>query len=112
MSSANSSGGARPRREKANLHPGRIVLEAQTKQCIPVEKQADDLHAKETQTARAAAIQQGHAWVSEMEANMMVEQAMQEAVKARPVKPKRMVSQQWPTDIYDTPHVNSEDTSC
>ena len=111
MSSANSSGSARPRREKANLHPGRLILDSQIKRRTPAEKQADDLRAKEIQSTRAAAVQQGHAQVSEMEANMEVEQGMQEAAKAKPVKPKGRFSQQRPTDICDTPRVDGEDMS-
>lgn len=77
MSAEISSGVQRPRREKANLHPGLLVRDTQTKRCTPVEKQADDLRAKEIKDARAAAMEQGRARVSEMEAAMEVSQAQQ-----------------------------------
>ena len=84
----NSSATPRPRREKANLHPGRLVLDTQMKRCTLAEKHTADLHAKEIQAARNAAIQQGCAWVSEMEETMEVEQAEQATAKVKPVRPK------------------------
>lgn len=74
-----SSNTHRPRREKANLHPGRIILETQTKRRTPAQKKADDLRAQEAIDAQAAAIQQAHARVSEMETAMEVRQVTQEA---------------------------------
>ena len=56
-----SSNVNRLQREKANLHPGRIILETQTKWHTPAQKKADDLHAQEVIDAQAAAIQQAHA---------------------------------------------------
>jgi len=51
-----SSGIQHPRREKANLHPGLLVCDMQTKQRTPVEKQANNLHAKEIKDACATAM--------------------------------------------------------
>ena len=60
MSANDSSAGGRPRREKANLHPGRIILDTQNKRRTPAEKKADDVYAEEVKNAREAALQQGH----------------------------------------------------
>jgi len=108
MSANNPSGGQRPRREKANLHPGQIVLDTQAKRRTPVEKRADDLRAQQIKDACATAVQQGCARVSEMEATMEVEQARQEAVKAKPVRPRWGGSQGRPTKT--APRADSEDS--
>ncbi|KIO06947.1 hypothetical protein M404DRAFT_24093 [Pisolithus tinctorius Marx 270] len=84
-----ASSNIRPRREKANLHPGRIVLEAQTQRRTPAQKKADDLRAQEVIDAQAAAIQQAHARVREMETAMEVRQVIQGAAKAKPVRPRQ-----------------------
>jgi len=106
-----SSNTHRPRREKANLHPGRIILETQTKQCTPAQKKADDLCAQEAIDAQAAAIQQAHAWVSEMETTMEVRQVTQEAAKAKPVRPRQApASRGRPTNIPTQPHVEGENS--
>ena len=99
----NSSATPRPRREKANLHPGRLVLDTQTKWRTPAEKHAADLRAKEIQAARNAAIQQGCAWVSEMEETMEVEQAEQATAKVKPVRPKWGPGEGRPTNISGLP---------
>ena len=59
MSANDSSAGGRPRQEKANLHPGRIILDTQNKRRTPAEKKADDVYAEEVKNAREAALQQG-----------------------------------------------------
>lgn len=74
MSTNDSSGGGRPQRVKANLHPGRIILDSQIKRRTPAEKHADDLRAHEDRDAHETAIQQGLVRVSEMEAAMEIEQ--------------------------------------
>jgi hypothetical protein len=61
----------------------------QSKQCTPQEKKTADMRAKAIKDAHATAIQQGCARVGEMEATMEV-QAMQEAAKAKPVRPRRV----------------------
>jgi len=108
MSANNPSGGQCPHREKANLHPGQIVLNTQAKRHTPVEKRADNLHAQQIKDAHATAVQQGCTQVSEMEAIMEVEQARQEAVKAKLVRPRWGGSQGRPTKT--APHANSEDS--
>jgi len=106
-----SSNTHRPRREKANLHPGRIILETQTKRCTPAQKKADDLRAQEAIDAQAAAIQQAHARVSEMETAMEVRQVTQEAAKAKPVRPRQApASRGRPTNIPAQPHVEGENS--
>lgn len=113
MSAEISSGIQRPRREKANLHPGLLVRDTQTKRRTPVEKQADDLRAKEIKDARAAAMEQGHARVSEMEAAMEVSQAQQGTGKAKPVRPRPRprpgIGQGRPTNLSGPPRVDGED---
>ena len=110
MSTNNSTGGHRPRQEKANLHPGQIILDLQIKQRTTVEKQADDLHAQATKDAQAATIQLGCTQVSKMEATMEAEQVMQRAVKAKPVRPaKRVGSQKRPMYISAAPRAEGED---
>jgi len=110
MSTNNSTGGHRPRREKANLHPGQIILDSQIKRRTTAEKQADNLCAQATKDAQAATIQLGCARVSEMEATMEAEQVMQRAVKAKPVRPaKRAGSQKRPTYISAAPRAEGED---
>ena len=106
MSANNSSVGGRPRREKVNLHPGRIILDTQNKQHTPAEKKADDFHAEEVKNAREAALQQGHERVHEMEATMVVTQSMKGAVRVMPVKPKLRVRQRRPTSINTAPRVD------
>lgn len=97
MSANDSSAGGRPRREKANLHPGRIILDTQNKRRTPAEKKADDVYAEEVKNAREAALQQGRERVHEMEATMAVTQNAKGAVRAMPVKPKPRVRQRRPT---------------
>jgi len=110
MSTNNSTGGQRPRREKANLHPGQIILDSQIKRRTTAEKQADDLCAQATKDARAAAIQQGCARVSEMEATIEAKQVVQRAVKAKPVRPAKWGgSQKRPTHISTAPRAEGED---
>jgi len=113
MSAEISSGIQRPRREKANLHPGLLVRDTQTKRRTPVEKQADDLHAKEIKDARTAAMEQGHARVSEMEAAMEVSQAQQGTGKVKPVRPRPRlrpgIGQGRPTNLSGPPRVDGED---
>jgi len=108
MSTNNSSGGQHPRREKANLHPGQIVLNSQVKQRTPVEKRANNLRAQEIKDACAAAVQQGCTRVCEMEAAMEVEQARQDTVKAKPVRPRWGGNQGRPTKIGAAPRADSE----
>ena len=98
MPADNSSVG-RPRREKVNLHPGRIILDAKNKQRTPAEKKADDLWAREVESACEAALQQGCDQVHEMEATMAAMQSVKGAVKIKPVKPKPRVRQSRPTSI-------------
>ncbi|KAI6139092.1 hypothetical protein BKA82DRAFT_24595 [Pisolithus tinctorius] len=82
-----------PRREKANLHLGQIVLDTQA------IKDAQDV-----------AIQQGGAWIREMEATMEVSQSMEDAVeKMKPVKPTRGAIQKKLTNIPIAPHDNDQD---
>jgi len=102
--SANNSSVGRPRQEKANLHPGHIILNTQNKRRTPAEKKADDLRAKEVKSAREAALQQGCNRVQEMEATMAVMQSMKEAGRVKPVKPKLRVRQARPTGINTAPH--------
>ncbi|KAI6123031.1 hypothetical protein EDD16DRAFT_705173 [Pisolithus croceorrhizus] len=106
MSTNDSSGGGRPRRVKANLHPGRIILDSQIKRRTPAEKHADDLRAHEDRDARETAIQQGLVRVSEMEAAMEIEQASQDGSKAKPVRPRRGTDQRRLTPLSGTPHVD------
>ncbi|KAI6152690.1 hypothetical protein BKA82DRAFT_4013093 [Pisolithus tinctorius] len=75
--------------EKANLHPGRIVLKARTQWHTPAQKKADDLRVQEVIDAQAAAIQQAHARVREMETAMEVRQVIQGTAKAKPVRRDR-----------------------
>ena len=96
---ANNSSVGCPRREKANLHPGQIILDTQNKRRTPAEKKADDLHAREVKSAREAALQQGCDRVHEMEATMAAMQSVKGAVKIKPVKPKPRVRQSRPTSI-------------
>ena len=100
-----SSNVHRPRREKANLHPGRIILETQTKQRTPAQKKANDLHTQEVIDAQAAAIQQAHARVGEMEVAMEVAQATQGTAKVKPVRPRQAPRS---THIPVQPHVEGE----
>ena len=102
MPADNSSVG-RPRREKANLHPGRIILDAKNKRRTPAEKKADDLRAREVESAREAALQQGCDRVHEMEATMAVVQSAKEAVKVKPVKPRPRIRQGRLTSINTAP---------
>ena len=102
MPADNSSVG-RPRREKANLHPGRIILDAKNKRRTPAEKKADDLRAREVESARKAALQQGCDRVHEMEVTMAVVQSAKEAVKVKPVKPRPRIRQDRPTSINTAP---------
>ncbi|KAI6155778.1 hypothetical protein BKA82DRAFT_4349007 [Pisolithus tinctorius] len=105
MSADDSSRSHRPRREKANLHPGQIVLDAQVKRRTSSQKKADDSRAKDLSDARTAVVQQGCTQILEMEVTMEVEQATQDAVKAKPVKPKPKPKgrQGRPTNISDLP---------
>lgn len=106
MSAASNN---RPRREKANLHPGRVILEMQTKRRTPAEKKADDLRAQEVIDAQAAAIQQAHARVTEMEIAMEARQLSQDAAKVRPIKPRRArASVGKPTNIPIHPCAEGE----
>ena len=100
-----SSNVNRLQREKANLHPGRIILETQTKWHTPAQKKADDLHVQEVIDAQAAAIQQAHARVSEMEAAMEVTQATQDTAKVKPVRPRQVPRS---TNIPVQPRVEGE----
>ena len=104
--SANNSSVGHPQQEKANLHPGHIILDAQNKRHTPAEKTADDLHAKEVKSAHEAALQQGCDQVQEMEATMAVMQSMKQVVRAKLVKPRLRVRQGRPTSINTTPHVD------
>ena len=104
--SANNSSVGRLRWEKANLHPGHIILNRQNKQHTPAEKKANDLHAKEVKSAHEAALQQGCNRVQEMEATMAVMQSAKQAVRAKPVKPRPRVRQGRPTSINTAPHVD------
>ncbi|KAI6110927.1 hypothetical protein EDD16DRAFT_1710592 [Pisolithus croceorrhizus] len=106
MSTNDSSGGGRPRQVKANLHPGRIILDSQIKRRTPAEKHADDLRVHEDRDARETAIQQGLVRVSEMEAAMEIEQASQDGSKAKPVRPRRGTDQRRLTPLSGTPHVD------
>ncbi|KIM51189.1 hypothetical protein SCLCIDRAFT_33648 [Scleroderma citrinum Foug A] len=96
-----SSNTQRLQQEKANLHPGRILLETQTKRHTPAQKKADDLHAQQVINAQAAAIEQAHACIREMEATMEARQGTQNTAKAKPVELVRQapVSRERPTNI-------------
>ena len=78
-------------------------------QLTPVEKQADDLCAKEIKDARATAMEQGHVRVSEMEAAIEVSQAQQGAGNGKPVRPRPGIGQGRPTNLSGPPHVDGED---
>ncbi|KAI6140532.1 hypothetical protein BKA82DRAFT_32259 [Pisolithus tinctorius] len=105
MSADDSSRSHCPQREKANLHPGQIVLDAQVKRRTSSQKKADDSRAKDLSDACTAVVQQGCTRILEMEATMEVEQATQDTVKAKPVKPKPKPKgrQGRPTNISDLP---------
>ena len=96
----------RPRQEKANLHPGRIILETQIKRHTSAQKKADDLRMQEAIDAQAAATQQAHARVSKMETAMEDRQVTQDAAKAKPVRPRQApASRGRPTNIPVQPRV-------
>ena len=103
-----SSNTQRPRREGANLHPGRILLDMQTKQRTPAEKKADDLRAQQVIDAQAAAIQQAHARIKEMEATLEARQVTENAAKATPVKPARRAPARRPTNIPVQPLIEGK----
>ncbi|KAI6145843.1 hypothetical protein BKA82DRAFT_4016052 [Pisolithus tinctorius] len=108
----------------ANLHPGRIVLEVRTQWHTPAQKKADDLRMQEVIDAQAAAIQQAHTRVREMETAMEApasrdpgqeisppvvmetRQAIQVAAKAKSVRPRRgpVSLQGKPGNIVVQPH--------
>ena len=107
-----SSNTQRLRQEKANLHPGRILLETQTKRHTPAQKKADNLHAQQVINAQAAAIEQAHACIREMEATMEARQGTQNTAKAKPVKPVRQapVSRERPTNIPVKPLIEGKNS--
>jgi len=78
----------RPKRRAANVHPGRVLLEGQTKRRTSAQKQADDDSARETLAAKVAALQKGHQRVSDIEEQMKMDQGNDTFVIARPLKPR------------------------
>ncbi|KAI6008313.1 hypothetical protein F5J12DRAFT_892293 [Pisolithus orientalis] len=94
--------------KESQLHPGRIVLEVQTKQCTPAQKKADDLHVQEVINAQATAIQQAHAQVSKMETAMEAGQVIQDTAKAKPVRLRQVPASSRSTNTPIQPCI--EDT--
>lgn len=96
-------GSGRPHREKANLHPGQVLLDLQGKRRTPEEKNADNMRAKALKEARTAAIQQACVRVGEIEAAMSVEQSTQDTVRAKPVRPRMRSNQARPMNVTVMP---------
>ncbi|KAI6011395.1 hypothetical protein BKA83DRAFT_4131947 [Pisolithus microcarpus] len=57
----------RPRRSKANLHLGQIILDAQNQRCTSEQKQADDENLQRAKDAELAATQKAYEHVGAME---------------------------------------------
>lgn len=66
------------------------------------------MQAKALKEAQAVVIQQGCAWVGEMEAAMSVAQSTQEAVRVKPVKPRIGSNQGRPMNVPTMPCAASE----
>ncbi|KAI6156936.1 hypothetical protein BKA82DRAFT_25941 [Pisolithus tinctorius] len=76
----------RPKRQVANVHPGRIVLDSQPRRQTSAEKEANNECAREALAKKVAALKRGYQWISEIEDEMEVNQSGV-ATGAKPIKP-------------------------
>ncbi|KAI6034660.1 hypothetical protein BKA83DRAFT_4121728 [Pisolithus microcarpus] len=76
----------RPKRQAANVHPGRIILDNQPKRQTSEQKEADTKHTREALTVKVAAMKKGYQHVSDIKDRMEIEQSS--AISSdKPVKP-------------------------
>ncbi|KAI5999715.1 hypothetical protein EDD15DRAFT_2363045 [Pisolithus albus] len=78
----------RPRRSKANLHPGRILLESQIQRRTSEQKQADDEVLQQAKDAELAATQKAYERVGAMERAMATRQTQGSTLSEKPIRPK------------------------
>ncbi|KAI5989967.1 hypothetical protein EDD15DRAFT_2198317 [Pisolithus albus] len=77
-----------PRRSKANLHPGQIILDSQIQRCTSDQKQADDEALQQAKDAESATTQEAYKRVGMMESAMAVKQTQESTRSEKPVRPK------------------------
>ncbi|KAI5980693.1 hypothetical protein EDD15DRAFT_2205352, partial [Pisolithus albus] len=76
-----------PRRSKANLHPGQIILDSQIQRRTSEQKQADDEALQQAKDAESAATQEAYKRVGMMESAMAVKQTQESTRSEKPVRP-------------------------
>ncbi|KIO09198.1 hypothetical protein M404DRAFT_22387 [Pisolithus tinctorius Marx 270] len=76
----------RPKRQVANVHPGRIILDSQPRRQTSTEKEANNERTREALAKKVAALKRGYQQIGKIEDEMEVNQSGV-AAGTKPIKP-------------------------